>query len=113
MSTSNPLTGDAGGASTILTKKELREQRRLKAKRYRQLYLLPRFVNEEGGKRKLEAGEYDAKSELYPLSTPIDQLSDFGEPPARVRYVLRVEFLSEFCVILLRGFFYYTFGLCG
>lgn len=62
-----------------MTKKVLREQRRLKAQHYRQLYLLPRYVQEEGGKRKLEAGEFDPKSELYPLSTPIDQLSDFGE----------------------------------
>jgi hypothetical protein len=27
----------------------------------------------------LKAGEYDPKSQLYPLSTPIKELSDFGK----------------------------------
>jgi hypothetical protein len=54
-------------------------QRRLRALKYRELYLLPRFVREQGGsKRKLEAGEYDPNSELYPLSTSIQEMSDFG-----------------------------------
>lgn len=79
MATANPLAGTSDDSPQAMTKKVLREQRRLKAEHYRQLYLLPRYVQEEGGKRKLEAGEFDPKSELYPLSTPIDQLSDFGE----------------------------------
>jgi hypothetical protein len=60
--------------------RDIREQRRIRAKTYRELYLLPRYVVEEdGSKRKLEAGEYDPNSKLYPLCTPIKDLSDFGE----------------------------------
>ena len=79
MATHNPL-GEGASANMIKTPKELREIRRLKAKAYRDMYLLPRFVVEEdGSKRKLEAGEFDPKSQLYPLSTPISEMSDFGE----------------------------------
>jgi len=79
MATAIAVAASSDETPQATTKKVLREQRRLKAQHYRQLYLLPRYVQEEGGKRKLEAGEFDPKSELYPLSTPIDQLSDFGE----------------------------------
>jgi len=57
---------------------DVRKRRHKKATNYRELYLLPRFVIEDGEKRKLEAGEYDAKSQLYPISTPIKEMSDFG-----------------------------------
>jgi hypothetical protein len=62
-----------------LNKNELRKIRRLKAENYRNRYLLPRFVLEENGtRRKLEPGEYDPNSQLYPITTPIAELSDFG-----------------------------------
>lgn len=78
--TPNPIAGGDGGSANMLpTPKELREIRRLKANNYRTMYLLPRFVQEEdGSKRKLEAGEFDPKSKLYPISTPIKDMSDFG-----------------------------------
>jgi len=56
-----------------------KKRRRNKALKYREMYLLPRFVVEEdGSKRKLEAGEFDPNSKLYPLTTPISEMSDFG-----------------------------------
>ena len=57
-----------------------RMNRRNKADLYRQLYLLPRYVEEEDGtKRKLEPGEFNPDSHLYPLLTPVKELSDFGK----------------------------------
>ena len=42
-------------------------------------YLLPRYVIEEdGSKRKLEAGEWDDNSKLYSIFTPLKDMSDFG-----------------------------------
>jgi hypothetical protein len=77
--TPNPIKNDASNANLMPTPAELRKIRRLKANNYRNMYLLPRFVEEENGeKRKLEAGEFDPKSKLYPLSTPIKDMSDFG-----------------------------------
>ena len=56
-----------------------RAAKRDKANNYRELYLLPRYVIEEdGSKRKLEAGEFDEKSQLYSLCVPIKDMSDFG-----------------------------------
>ena len=56
-----------------------RRKRKDKASAYRELFLLPRYVVEEdGSKRKLEAGEYDERSQLYSLFTPISEMSDFG-----------------------------------
>jgi hypothetical protein len=68
-----------GGAS-VASSWEVRAQRRLLAKAFRDTHLLPRFVLEEDGRRrKLEPGEYDPRSQLYPLSTPINELADFGK----------------------------------
>jgi hypothetical protein len=78
--TPNPLgNSTASNANMLPTPQQLRQIRRLKANNYRTMYLLPRFVEEEdGSKRKLEAGEFDPKSKLYPLTTPIRDMSDFG-----------------------------------
>jgi len=82
MSTTNPLAQDVsvgGGPEKAPTSAEGRASRQERAQAYRERYLLPRYVVEEdGSKRKLEAGEYDDKSMLYPLTTPIKDLSDFG-----------------------------------
>jgi hypothetical protein len=68
------------GASFLNPMAESRKERHAQAQSYRETYLLPRFVREEnGGRRKLEAGEYDPQSSLYPLSTPISEMSDFGK----------------------------------
>lgn len=68
------------GAAEEERKRELRKIRRLKGENYRNRYLLPRYVLEEDGtKRKLEPGEYDPNSQLYPISTPIREMSDFGK----------------------------------
>lgn len=80
MASSEPMLEKHLLSSVELTPREIREQRRIRAKTYRDLYLLPRYVIEEdGSKRKLEAGEYDANSKLYPLCTPVKDLSDFGK----------------------------------
>lgn len=77
--TPNPIAAGDGNANMLPTPKQLREIRRLKANNYRTMYLLPRYVDEEdGSKRKLEAGEFDPKSKLYPITTPIRDMSDFG-----------------------------------
>lgn len=75
--TANPIAAD--GAALVPTPQQLRLIRHQKANNYRTMYLLPRFVEEEdGSKRKLEAGEFDPKSKLYPITTPIRDMSDFG-----------------------------------
>lgn len=69
-----------GGSKNHGGRKETKEQRFEKVTTYRELYLLPRFViDEHGGKRMLEPGEFHPKSELYSLFTPIRELSDFGK----------------------------------
>jgi hypothetical protein len=76
-SLNEPMLSNSGSMGA--TPAEIREHRRLVAKNYRNMYLLPRFVFEEdGSKRKLEAGEFHPQSQLYPLMTPIRDLSDFG-----------------------------------
>lgn len=80
------------------TPKQIREQRRIRAKTYRDLYLLPRYVVEEdGSKRKLEAGEFDPNSKLYPLTTPIKDLSDFGKSSTH-RTDIALLLLHYYCI---------------
>lgn len=55
-----------------------RRQTQLRAQRYRDNYLLPRYVLENGTKRKLKTGEFDPTSKLFPMSTPISEMSGFG-----------------------------------
>lgn len=56
-----------------------RRERRINAMNFREKYLLPRYVeNSDGTRRKLEAGESDENSKLYPLCASIEELSDFG-----------------------------------
>jgi len=76
----NPV---ASGAKPALPKNELRAKRFARAKNYRELYLLPRWVEDtdENGKktrRKLEPGEVVDGSQLYSIFTPISEMSDFG-----------------------------------
>ena len=61
------------------TPEEARRIRKAKANNYRTYYLLPRYVVEEDGKkRKLEAGEFVENSKLYSIFTPLRDMSDFG-----------------------------------
>lgn len=66
-------------AHSSLPKEKSSRNRLLRAYRYREMYLLPRFVSQENGlKRKLEPGEFHPNSQLYPLLTPLKDLSEFG-----------------------------------
>ena len=60
------------------------DARRIKAKAYKDRFVLPRYVDvvdpitSEVRKRKLAAGEYHPQSRLYPLSATLKDLSGFG-----------------------------------
>ena len=61
-----------------------RKERFNVAKKYREDYMMPRYVididekTEKKQKRKLEPGEIDPNSKLYSIFAPISDLSDFG-----------------------------------
>ena len=67
-------------------RKTQRQQQFGKDTKYLGMYLLPRFVEKSKDmngvhkltKRKLEPGDFDVKSKLYPLLTPISEMLDFG-----------------------------------
>ncbi len=67
------------GSPKERSSQESSRNRLLRAYRFREMYLLPRFVSQENGsKRKLEPGEFHPNSQLYPLLTPLKDLSEFG-----------------------------------
>ncbi len=65
---------------TLSTKTGAVISRHARASKFRQMYLLPRYIvdEEDGSKRKLEYGEFHHNSKLYSIYTPIGEMSTFG-----------------------------------